>query len=290
VQAFLRSLVNRSDVLAWLADECIGERFLSRFREWIQSSMLNRLTGLSAFPEACFSQGATESFPLFYAKHRRRRFRCLKGEYFYHRLSWRNHYPGWAFIDGEHPLADGDALVLSLPFADTGNKHPDMETLIAECDTLRIPVLVDCTYFGLCRDIRFDLDRPSIEVLTFSLSKAFPVGHVRIGMRLARRDDDDPLSFMNKERYINRVGAAVGEACLKEFDVDYSQRKWRARQLEVCEELGIEPSNTVIFGIGGLEYRAYNRGGSTNRLCLNDYFESRGEVAPKGDMGSVSLI
>ena len=237
---------------------------------------MNRLTGLDAFPEACFSQGSTESFPPFYAKHRGSRFRCLKGEYFYHHLSWRNHYPGWAFVDAEHQLANGDALVISLPFSDTGAKHPDMENLIGECDTLGIPVLVDCTYFGLCRELEFDFDRPSIEVLTFSLSKAFPVAHARIGMRLARRDDDDPLSFMNKEHYINRIGAAIGEACLGEFDADYSQRKWRTRQLEVCEALSVEPSDTVIFGLGGPEYGAYNRGGSTNRLCLNDYYEAEG--------------
>ena len=67
---------------------------------------------------------------------------------------------------------------------------------------------------------------------------------------------------MNKEHYINRIGAAIGEACLGEFDADYSQRKWRTRQLEVCTEaLSVEPSDTVIFGLGGPEYGAYNRGG-----------------------------
>ena len=199
--------MSRSDFSACLGDERIAARFVSRYSEWVQSSTLNRLSGLRAFPAACFSQGTTESFTLFYAKHSARRFRCLKGEYFFHHLSWRNHYPGWAFVDSANPIAPGDAFVISLPFSDTGGKHPEMEALIERCDVHGVPVLVDCVYLGLCRDIEFNLDRPCIEAVTFSLSKVFPVAHARIGLRLTRRDDDDPLFFMNKENYVNRIGS-----------------------------------------------------------------------------------
>ena len=83
------------------------------------------------------------------------------------------------------------------------------------------------------------------------------------------------------------LGATIGDACVGRFDPDFMQRKWRAKQLEVCEELGIEPSNTVIFGLGGPEYSAYSRGGIVNRLCLNDYYESQAGAASQRT-GSVS--
>ena len=184
VLSFLDSVMSRSGFSACLGDERVAARFVSRYYEWVQSSTLNRLSGLNAFQAACYSQGTTESFTLFYAKHSGRRFRCLKGEYFFHHLSWRNHYPGWAFVDSANPIGRGDAFVISLPFSDTGGKHPDMEALIERCDGYGVPVLVDCVYLGLCRDIEFDLDRPCIEAVTFSLSKVFPVAHARIGMRL----------------------------------------------------------------------------------------------------------
>ena len=45
--------------------------------------------------------------------------------------------------------------------------------------------------------------------ISFSLSKAFPVSRLRIGMRLTKTDDDDPLFFPNKLGLINRVSAYI---------------------------------------------------------------------------------
>ena len=45
----------------------------------------------------------------------------------------------------------------------------------------------------MCKGIEFDFNHSAIKVVAFSLSKAFPVSRLRIGMRLTREDDDDPL-------------------------------------------------------------------------------------------------
>jgi len=244
--------------------------FCQDYLAWIKSTKHNTIKGLDDFKYACYSNGTTEAFDKFYVKNAKRRFRCFKGEYMYHRLAWRNGYPNWAFIE-DAPLDANDAVVISLPFSDTGNKHYDMDRVLQDCTELSIPVLVDCAYFGICHNIDFDFTHPCITDITFSLSKTFPVAHVRIGMRLTRVDDDDSLFVYNKSGYVNRVGGTLGSIYLKTFTPDYIVDMYASKQKEFCHALKAEISNTVLFGIGGEEWNEYNRGGPTNRLSLHKF-------------------
>jgi hypothetical protein len=185
----------------------------------------------------------------------------------YHAASWRNLPVDWKYIeDGQ--LHANDAVVLSTPFSDTGNVHPETDRLLDECDHLGIPVLIDSAFFGLCQNIKFNYDRPCVTDVVFSLSKTFPVSHVRIGMRLTRVDDDDSLLVHHKTSYINRFGCGLGIELLNQWGPDYNCEKWGQTQERLCKELGVTPSNTVIFGIDSGNYPQYNRGRDTNRLCL----------------------
>jgi len=254
-----------------LAVDCT-EEFCAAYREWILSSKLNSIKGLDQFSFACYSNGTTEAFDKFYVKNRTRRFRCFKGEYVYHRLAWRNSWPNWSWLDDEC-LDANDAVVISLPFSDTGCAHRLHEELLDKCDQLSIPVLVDCAYFGICEGLPFNFDHTCITDITFSLSKVFPVAHARIGVRFTRVDDDDPLFVVNKIGYTNRIGAQLGLQLINKFSPDYIYIKYRGRQLEICKDLNVIPSRTVLFGIGGEEWLEYNRGTATNRLSFNKMYE-----------------
>lgn len=251
----------------WLNDLTIHTRFLKQYRHWVTSTIRNQLTGLNQFPIACYSLGTTESFDKFYLRHSSRRFRCFRGEYMYHAASWRNLPVDWKYIE-DNRLHANDAVVLSTPFSDTGNVHPETDRLLDECDHLGIPVLIDSAFFGLCQNIKFNYDRPCVTDVVFSLSKTFPVSHVRIGMRLTRVDDDDSLLVHHKTSYINRFGCGLGIELINQWGPDYNCEKWGQTQERLCKDLGITPSNTVIFGIDSGRYPQYNRGRDTNRLCL----------------------
>lgn len=246
--------------------------FCSKYKDWILSSKLNSIIGLDQFPFVCYSNGTTESFDKFYVKHRTRRFRCFRGEYVYHRLTWRNSWPDWRWLDDEC-LDANDAVVISLPFSDTGNAHSLHEALLDKCDELGIPVLVDCAYFGICEGLHFNFNHTCITDITFSLSKVFPVAHARIGIRFTRVDDDDPLFVVNKIGYTNRLGPQLGLQLINKFSPDYIYIKYRGRQLEICKDLNVTPSRTVLFGIGGEHWVEYNRGTATNRLSFNKVYE-----------------
>jgi hypothetical protein len=256
-----------------LDDLDVQYQFVEAYRTWINSSQLNRLSGLDQFPIAAFSNGTTEGFDKFYLKNSQRRFRCFRGEYMYHQAAWRNYFPGWKFID-EDPLMPEDAVVISMPFSDTGNVHVDIEATLDRCDRMGIPVLIDCAFFGICQDIEFNFDRPCITDITFSLSKSFPVANLRIGMRLTRTDDDDSLLVHQKTNYNNRLACGVGLQLIERYSPDYNVETWSLTQAKFCEQLGVTPSKSVVFGLGGEDFSKYNRGGATNRLCFSKYLYS----------------
>jgi hypothetical protein len=253
-----------------LDDTNIVSEFCSKYRIWITSTKLNTYIGIDDFKFATYSNATSESFDKFYIKNNRRRFRCLRGEYVYHQVAWRNSWPDWKFIDDEE-LAATDAVVISYPFSDTGCRHQRHDEILQRCTELGIPVLIDCVFSGVSYDLVFDLSYPCITDVVFSLSKIFPIAHARVGMRLSREDDDDTLFVYQKISYNNRVGAALGMYFIDKFGVDYVVDKYRAKQHEFCKQLKVCPSNTVFFGLGEEDWQEYNRGSVTNRLSFHKF-------------------
>lgn len=254
----------------------IQDQFLTEYQQWIKSSQKNTIVGIEQFPVAAYSNGTTESFEKFYLKNSRRRLRYFKGEYMYHMVAGREYFDHESCFLDDAAIDVNDAVVISVPFADTGDVHPNMSSVIERCDQLGVPVLIDCAYFGLCSGITFDLDHISITDVVFSLSKSFPVPHLRIGMRLTRTDDDDLLMVMNKTQYINRIGAYVGLKIIQRYGPDYIWGRYHGAQQVLCHELGVDISPTVIFGIDrNNRYPEYNRGSISNRLSLAKHLDER---------------
>lgn len=265
----LRVLDNGLD-LSCLRDEKIVDDFLDLHRDWVLSSKNNKIVGLDNFKFRCYSNGTSEGFDKFYLANKNRRFRCFRGEYLYHKLAWRDGFE-WDYIN-DLDISHNDAVVISLPFADTGNCHEKYKKLLTKCDYLQVPVLVDCAYFGICKNIEFDLNYSCITDVMFSLSKAFPVANARIGIRYSKTDTDDTLFVYKKIDYVNRIGACIGTKFLENFSPDYIPNKYEAMQKNICNELNVIPSNTVLFGIAHIGWPEYNRGGETSRLSFHKQY------------------
>jgi len=259
-----------------LWDTDLQRTFLDEYYSWIQNTTLNTITGIDNFKVKAFTQGATEAFDKFYLKNSNGRLRYFKGEYMYHQVAGRQYFNEKSKFIEDEELTANDVVVISLPFSDTGNEHPRMKEVLEECTRLNIPVLVDYAYLGICRDITFDLTYPCITDVTFSLSKTFPVPHLRIGMRLTRQDDDDALMVMNKTGYTNRLAIQVGLDLIRTWSVDFIPTHYKLAQEQLCQELEVEASNTVIFGIdSNNKFPEYNRGGQTNRLCFAKILDTK---------------
>jgi hypothetical protein len=259
--------VNLHDILL---DEEIQDKFCSNYVHWLTTSKNNTVTGLELYPHVLYSQGTSESFDKFYIRNRNRRFRCFRGEYMYHQLAWRNSWPAWKFIEDDG-LAPTDAVVISLPFSDTGCVHSRYDEVIKQCNELNVPVLIDAIYYSVASNINLDLTHVCITDVLFGLSKTFPLAHARVGMRLTKIDDDDTLFVYQKGNYTNRIGAYLGNVFLNEYGPDYIVNKYKHKQEEFCKILEVCPSDTVSFGLGGSKWSEYNRGTDTNRLGLHEF-------------------
>lgn len=254
-----------------LQDIDVNREFCSAYLEWIKQHN-NTCAGLDDFKYAVYSHGTSEAFDKFYMKNLNRRFRIFKSEYLYHQLAWRNSKLDWTFIE-DSKLDKNDAVIISYPFADTGNKHDNMDFILHNCSALGIPVLIDCAYYTISSGLHFDFTHKCITDITFSLSKTFPVAHARIGMRLTREDDDDTLFVYEKANYQNRLGASLGLSLISKFDPNYIVNKYAKKQTEFCELANVKPSSTVLFGLGDNTWSDYNRGGNTNRLSFHNYLD-----------------
>jgi len=260
-----------------LASQVIDD-FLENYYQWIAATSF--IQGLERFVVKRFSQGTTETFDKFYFKHRARKIRFFDGEYAYHRINLR-HTGSCAAISAEEPLREGDALILSIPFADTldlyAGHYRNLKQLFTECDRLSIPVLLDLVFLGTLRQLSVDASFGCIDAMTFSLSKTFPVGNCRIGMRLSRDDYDDGLNFYHVERYNSLISATIGLALVRQFDAFYMVENYHSEHLAICQSLNLEPSGSILFGFGGDEYKAYRRANLCNRVFVGrEYRRTRG--------------
>jgi len=273
---YINKILNNKDLYKIHNDKTIVDIFLKNYINWISSSKLNKFTNLKKFKFATFSNGTTQAFDMFYLKHHDRRFRLMRGEYAYHFLSFRNHKLKWKHIEDEK-LNNNDALIISLPFSDSGNIHEQLGILLNECTKKNIPALLDCCYLTSCKNINFDFDQKCIETITFSLSKCFPVSRFRIGMRLQKEDDDDPMYVYQKEKYLNLLSCYIGNKLINKFNFDYIYNKYAIIQKKICKKMNLKPSSVVNLALGGNSYSQYNRGGKFNRLCISNILEKNYE-------------
>jgi len=245
-----------------------AEIFLDTFHEWIQSSKLNNIKGLLNY--RTFIAGTSQGFDSFWMRHHDRRFRCFQGEFFYHKANWKK-FHNWLPIEMDE-IKDIDAVVISYPFSDFCKEHPQMKNILDDCEKLKVPVLIDCAYYVIAKDLDFDFSNYScVEDIVFSLSKGFyQANKLRAGIRYSRYFRDDNIDIMNEWNQLNHVGAYLGTKLLNEFPPDYAVNLFRDRQLKYCKEHNLTPADCVSFAFGGHEYIDLNRGTDVNRLCIAD--------------------
>ena len=255
-----------SDVL--INNTNTAEIFLDTFHEWIQSSKLNNIKGLLNY--RTFIAGTSQAFDSFWMRHHDKRFRCFEGEFFYHKANWKKFHK-WEYIDNRS-IAWGDAVVISYPFSDYCKEHSEMKNILDRCEKSKVPVLIDCAYYVIAKDLDFDFSNYScVEDIVFSLSKGFyQANKLRAGIRYSRYFRDDNIDMYNEWEQLNHVGAYLGTKLLNEFPPDYAVNLFKDRQLKYCEEHNLKPADCVSFAFGDIKYNDLNRGTDVNRLCIAD--------------------
>lgn len=244
--------------------------YINTFKQWIKDYPHNSIVGIDNF-EAVFSNGTTQAFDSFYMANHTRRFRFFPEEYPYHYVQVKTSMNYDFMCQDKLDLQPGDAVILSLPYANTGTAHPLTTQILQECNQKSIPVLLDLCYYFIAADQHIDLTYECIDTVSFSLSKLFPVGHSRIGLRLSNHKDGQ--NIYHNHRYINQLSEYIGYKLMKEFNPEYIYNKYKIKQLEICKYLEIEPSDSILFGLTtNPEFIQYSRDvmGKQHGVTVND--------------------
>jgi hypothetical protein len=243
------------------------EQYLSFYQPWVLDSN-NEITGLENFQSAKFCHGTVQAFDHFYIKHCQRRMRFLPGEFMYHRACIK-HSLRWEYINHDD-LRENDALIISVPFSDLGQVHPDTEALLNECDRLGIPVLIDMAYICISRNVKINLNHDCVETVTTSLSKAFyGAQYLRAGIRWEKINRDDGIDVFNSVEMAALPSIAIGLDFMFNHKLDWAWKKYGTAYDAVIKQLNLQPTNCILFGLGDQSYQEYNRGNTLNRVCIS---------------------
>jgi Aminotransferase class I and II len=258
VNQHLENILSQDLLNNGLRSPTVLKEFKTEFTKWVNNHSSSTVSGLEAFNPS-FSAGTTQAFDSFYYRHRTKHMKCFLGEYFYHLKTWLSNDTSWSFVSGVSDLVRGDALVISVPFCDTGNAISNLEEILTHCDSNNIPVLVDCCYYPISSGIDLNLNHPSIDTVAFSLSKAFPIANLRIGVRYTKPGIEDGQTLHDTINYNNSLSSYIGLSLIQKFSADYIYKTYRSHQHQVCEKLNLTPSQTVLFAIGDGTWDTYSR-------------------------------
>ena len=248
----------------------VVDEYINDYANWIKADKLNKLSGLENFPWHSYSSGTTESFTNFTSRYGKRCFRVFKGEFMFQKLNARNNNCMWMHLD-EGPVYDNDAVIISLPFSDFGDVHPRLNAVLEQCNEKDVPVLIDCAYMCIAKNIEFDFNQPCIDTVAFSLSKAFwGIDKLRLGIRFQREDRDDNLDISNKWKTLPLHSIAIGKKFLQEFKPNWLWKEYGEKYQQICDANNLTPTNSILHAIGGEEYNDWNRGTATNRVCVSN--------------------
>jgi hypothetical protein len=228
------------------------KQFKEKFHNWVHSSK-QRVAGLPT--NKYLVSGLTDAFNQTYGLYNK--IGVFDGEYGYHRLVWSDDRI-------TTNLEDADVIIVSHPFSADGMCSHERLRI---ADTYNKPIFVDCAFFGSCVDIDFDFTPyKNIHSVGFSLSKTFGTGWRRVG--LLYTIDKYPVSVYEQWDYPLLASAEHHYDLLDTLTPDTLGEQYRSRQLEVCQALELEPSNTIIFGLDyNNRYPEFLRG-NVCRVCI----------------------
>jgi hypothetical protein len=225
--------------------------FKNKFNEWVHSST-QEVRGLP--PNSYIVSGLTDAFNQTYALYNN--IGVFNGEYGYHKLVLGNRVT--------EDLSKADVIIVSHPYSADGMSSHDKLKI---ADSYNKPIFVDCAFFGICHNIDFDFTPyKNIHSVGFSLSKTFGTGWRRVG--LLYTIDKYPSTVYSDWDYHFIPGAEHHYELIDKMSPDEMVHKYLATQLQICSELEVVPSNTIIFGLDyTTKYSKFKRG-NVNRLCL----------------------
>lgn len=276
--------ITGKELLAAEGNRNLNDDFTAELASWVSACKSAPVRGLDQFTTRYFVNGVTQTYDIFFYEHKGRRFRTLKGEYPYVRLS----VPDWAHIEDDE-IRENDAVAMTCPFYGDGGVPRHYLQLLDRCAELGVPVMIDAAYYGTCYGVSFDFSHPAIEMLSFSLSKPMGIQSYRAGALFMKRTLPYLEEIQTAARYFNRIGAHVGLKLMRLFSADFLPNTYRVKHAKACRELAVMPSHCLMLANLRDEDRRFDEvlrddrfeelvlpAGVFRRICVSDYLSDQG--------------
>lgn len=129
-------------------------------------------------------------------------------------------------------------------------------------------VALDLAYIGSTEIKKINLP-DTVEYAFYSLSKSFGVGNIRTGWFFTKNRDKRLDDLIYGAKYYNYFAHQVSEHIISNFSIDYVFNQLRQKQLNVCNQLNLIPSDSVwLATTTDPEYKKFRRRGDVARICL----------------------
>lgn len=271
ILSYLRKILSKIKTIDIEKDT--NKKFVNSYKKWLMCSTFNTIEGLNEYKFGCYSYGSTTAIAEFIKRNKSKRIRVSKDDFLLTKILSQCYQINLKFLEDED-IKKNDAVVISHPFSGNGNVHPDFEKIIDSCDEHNVDVLIDGSYFGICKDINYPLYRKCIKEFTTSLSKNFGVQDLRIGIRLSKEYVDDVLNApIEMADCFNKLGSVIGTKLMKKFSADYIIKKYKKRYDKICYDFNLIPTNTITVGLGNNldnKNKIKFKRGSYIRVCVSN--------------------
>mgnify|MGYP001170273799 FL=1 len=218
-----------------------------KYRAWVSDCI-----DLAQFKHCYFVNGVTDALNQWIATESRP-WQYLKGDYEYARM-----------IGGKGECVDeiqpDKLLYISNPACATGN--------VIELDKIENDVILDCAYVGTTSKHQI-LPPKNTEQIWFSFSKGWGLIGQRSGLVFSKRPHRS-LNIMKRVEAWNYTSVEICLAILANYDIDTVYNEYRQKQIDVCTEMNLTPSDCFfIANSTHEEYAKRRRTGNIARLDLS---------------------
>ena len=236
-------------------------------RQWV-----SEIIDLSDFPYCYFTNGTTDAIH-HWRMTETRPWQKFEGEYQYMDMIGSEgkvccDVPGQYMKDGRSAIPaviDKDKpLYISIPSAADGNFFNPQKR-----GPIEAPVILDCTYIGATDIQKIDVPKNTEQVF-FSFSKGFGMIGQRLGL-VYTKEPHPSLERLKSVECWSYNGVQLISQIINVIPVDGMWKKYRKRQLEICEQFDFTPSDCYFLATTKDPYYEERRRMKWNddaRICI----------------------